>query len=214
MKYGKLPKNLGLHNVFCEEMLFYQYMPIKLLGSSDVKIEQRLSPFFDLVGVINCDFIGSFGLDRFINSYIYLTAKRLYQVPGCSFNRGGWHSDGFMTDDINYVWCDKSPTIFNTSYFDLSMDDAISMVEMERQAMPQKDVQYPENSLLMLDQYNIHKVNDSDGYSGMRTFLKISFSKDKYDLSGNAKNYLLDYKWEMRGRKPQRNIPQTINEHK
>jgi len=43
----------------------------------------------------------------------------------------------------------------------------------------------------------------------MRTFVKISFSKDKYDLIGNSHNYEMDYKWDMKERKEERNIPQT-----
>lgn len=35
----------------------------------------------------------------------------------------------------------------------------------------------------------------------MRNFLKVSFSKDKYDLKGNSKNYLLSYDWYFRDRK-------------
>ena len=43
-----------------------------------------------------------------------------------------------------------------------------------------------------------------------RTFFKLSFSKDKYDLKGNSHNYLFDYNWEMRERKENRNIPQQL----
>lgn len=43
----------------------------------------------------------------------------------------------------------------------------------------------------------------------MRAFLKVSFSKDKYDLLGNSHNYLMDYNWEMKARKEDRNIPQS-----
>jgi hypothetical protein len=43
----------------------------------------------------------------------------------------------------------------------------------------------------------------------MRTFVKVSFSYDKYDLVGNSHNYLLNYAWEMKERKDDRNIPQS-----
>lgn len=209
MEYGELPKCLGLFEVDCKEMMFYQYLPIKLIGQVQPVYEERLKCFDSLVGTIFCDYIGEFGLNTYVNSYAYLTAKYLYQMPNCSFNRTGYHSDGFMTDDINYVWCDKNPTIFNYTKFNLSMDDKKSIEEMEFQEDKRKQRVYDENSLLRLNQFNIHKVNESD-FQGMRCFFKISFSKDKYDLIGNSHNYLLDYNWEMRHRSNERNIPQSV----
>lgn len=208
MNYGKLPKELGQYIVEAKEMMFYQYLPIKLPGQTQPLYEDRLKCFDNLVGAICCDYIGAFGLDKYVNSYLYLTAKYMYQVPHTSFNRMGYHSDGFMTDDINYVWCDVYPTIFNSSEFILTMDDALSLSEMEEQAKKENEVTYPENILLRLNQYNIHKVATIT-QGTMRTFLKLSFSTDKYDLIGNAHNYLLDYNWEMKSRKVERNIPQT-----
>lgn len=210
MRYGQLPAELGKHDVDCNEMMLYQYLPIKLSGSTELKMEQRLNCFEKLVGNICCDFVGVFGLDRFVQSYVYVTAKYLFQVPNCPFNRKGWHSDGFMTDDINYIWSDKQPTLFNICKFNLTMDDAISLDEMEQQADEKYNVIHDSGTLLRLDQFNIHRVNENIE-SGMRKFLKVSFSKDKCDLIGNSHNYLLDYNWEMRERQISRNIPQTIN---
>lgn len=207
MEYGELPKDLGLFDVDCKEMMFYQYLPIKLRTQVQPVFEERLKCFDALIGTICCDYIGEFGLDKYVNSYAYLTAKYMYQMPNCSFNRTGYHSDGFMTDDINYVWCDKNPTIFNFTKFNLSMDDKKSLEEMNWQEDNRKQKVYAENSLLRLNQFNIHKVNESN-FEGMRCFLKISFSLDKYDLIGNNHNYLLNYNWEMRNRNNERNIPQ------
>jgi hypothetical protein len=209
MRYGELPKPLGIFEVECNEMMFYQYLPIKMIEQTQPIYEERLRCFDKLIGAICCDYIGEFGLDNYVNSYVYLTAKHLYQMPNCSFNRTGWHSDGFLTDDINYIWCDKYPTIFNRTEFELPLDDLLSMEEMEKQAMPFHNVTYGENRLLRLNQYNIHKVA-SVTEVGMRTFLKLSFSKDKYDLIGNSHNYLIDYNWGMKNRKEHRNIPQSI----
>jgi hypothetical protein len=208
MKYGELPKVLGEFKVECKEMMFYQYLPIKMPLDVNPVYEDRLKCFDKLVGAICCDYIGEYGLDNYVNSYVYLTAKFMYQMPNCSFNRMGWHSDGFLTDDINYIWCDKYPTIFNKSNFILSPDDTLSIQEMEMQADPLNDVTYNENQLIRLNQFNIHKVAPVK-VGGMRTFLKVSISKDKYDLIGNSHNYLLNYDWEMKQRKDQRNIPQS-----
>lgn len=208
MNYGDLPKQLGKHIVKCDEMLFYQYLPIKLIGQSDCVFEKRLDCFGNLIRLILFDFIEDFGLEVYLNSYVYLTAKHMFQLPNCSFNRNGYHSDGFMTDDINYIWSNCHPTVFNKTQFNLSQDDTKSIGEMESQALPENDVVYDDSTLLRLNQHNIHKV--AEGVTPrMRTFVKVSFSKDKYDLIGNAHNHLLDYNWDMVERKLERNIPQS-----
>lgn len=208
MKYGDLPIDLGIFDVECREMLFCQYLPIKMIGETQHIFEDRLKCFSELIGVCSCDFIAKNGLDNYVNSYVYLTAKHLYQMPNCSFNRFGFHSDGFMTDDINYVWCDVLPTVFNSTEFKLTLNDEVSLKEMDWQADRRKNTTYADKSLLRLNQFNIHKVNETE-YQGMRTFFKLSFSKDKYDLIGNSHNYLIDYDWQMKTRNEQRNIPQS-----
>jgi len=207
-KYGELPHTLGLHQIECKEMMFYQYLPIKLLGQSMPVFEERLNCFRDIVGLICCDYIGTFGLDNYVNSYIYMSAKYLFQAKGCAYNRPGWHCDGFMSNDINYIWSDTNPTVFNTSEFNLTQNDKVSIQEMTEQATSDNDVSFPENTLIRLNQFNVHRV--ADQIEGMRTFLKISFSKDKYDLIGNSHNYLLNYDWEMKERNAERNIPQSL----
>ena len=215
MKYGDLPVNLGQYDIKCDEMMFTQYMPIKL-SKNEAEMEQDMSysadPRFDcfrpIIVAAEDDFLEQFGYDAYEASYIYLTAKHLYQAPNTSFNRFGYHSDGFMTPDINYVWCNSSPTIFNNSEFNITQEDVISMVEMNQQANENNEVTYGNNTLLRLNEFNIHKVGEHCK-GGMRTFVKISFSQEKYNLVGNAKNYLLDYDWEMVERKNERNIPHT-----
>ncbi|MGB2525649.1 hypothetical protein [Flagellimonas sp. SN16] len=209
MKYGKLPKYIGLFDVDINEMMFYQYLPIKLQGMVEPVLEQRLKPFSELIGAALCDFVADYGLERFHKSYVYLTAKYMYESKGCSFNRKGYHSDGFLTDDINYIWSDCKPTVFNFSKFNLTLDDHLSMKEMDEQADEEKIETYPDNSLLRLDQFVIHRCSNIER-EGMRKFLKISVSKDRYDLKGNAINPLLKYKWEYRDRKKERNIPQKL----
>lgn len=209
MKYGDLPKFIGVIDLEPIEMFFYQYLPIKLPFSFNFHYEERLSILDNLVFEAIEDFQGDFGIDAYNEHYVYLTAKHLYVKPNKVFNRGGYHSDGFMTDDINYIWSNINPTVFNKSRFDLTMDDRVSMKEMNSQALSKNEVIYPNSSLLRLNQFNIHKVNENIE-TGMRLFVKISFSKDKYDLKGNSKNYFLDYDWEMRSRGIERNIPQLI----
>lgn len=206
--YGQLPKVIGQINVDCKELMFYQYLPIKLFDSLEIKLEDRLDPFKMLIGTVFCSFIAEYGLSRYNDSYVYLTAKRQFVSPSCNMNREGWHADGFLTDDINYIWSDCLPTIFNSSEFNLSRDDEFSIHEMGEQAKAEKNVQYPNNTLVRLNQYVVHCT--APIVSPMvRTFVKISFSYDKYNLEGNAHNYLLDYDWEMKPRQYKRNVPQA-----
>lgn len=209
MKYGDLPVNLGAFDVEFDEMMFYQYLPIKLINETNIVIEKRLHFLEKFIGKISCDYIGVYGLDNYVNSYMYLTIKHLYQQPNCPFNRAGWHSDGFMTNDINYIWSDCLPTIFNNSEFNLTQNDLLSLEEMELQAEPENNIIYNNKSILRLNQYNIHKVNEIEKPI-KRKFIKISISKDKYDLKGNSINYELNYDWKYRNRLERRNIPQKI----
>jgi hypothetical protein len=208
MKYGDLPTVICPIDVDCKEMMFYQYLPIKLIGESNILYENRLLVFHPIIQKIVENYLNEFGILELMNSYIYLTVKHQYQVPHTSFNRLGYHSDGFLTDDINYIWSDKFPTVFNTSDFNLTLDDKISLGEMEQQALKENEVRYPDSTILRLNQFNIHRVGENTT-GGMRTFVKVSFSKDKYDLVGNSHNYELDYDWEMKERVEDRNIPQT-----
>lgn len=210
MNYGALPVVIGEPiEVNCHEFMFYQYLPVKLTGGTNITREARLACFDAIIGAACCDYIGFRGLDAFVGSYVYVTAKHMYQAPGCSFNRPGWHADGFLTDDINYVWCDCAPTVFNSSRFDLTPDDDISMMEMEEQAEPRLSRVYPDNALLRLDQYCIHRVADTS-MPLVRTFAKVSISRDRYDLIGNSHNHMLHYDWPMRPRAITRNPPQRL----
>ena len=208
MEYGELPAIVRQLNIDVKEMMFYQYLPIKLKEQTKVDFEPRLFPFSTLI--IHClnDFKNSFGVERFVDSYIYLTAKRQFQSKSKLFNRPGYHSDGFLTDDINYIWSDKNPTIFNSTKFNLTLDDELSLIEMEEQALQENETIFPDSTILRLNQFNIHKVNENVE-EGFRTFFKLSFSYDKYDLEGNSHNYQLEYDWNMKPRKSNRNIPQS-----
>lgn len=205
-KYNKPPHFVGNFPCDVSETFSYLYMPIKLRGEATVFYEARLNVFDKIIGAALCDFVGEYGLDRFIDSNVYITAKNLYQREGSGFNRAGWHTDGFGTDDISYIWSNKQPTIFNSGSFSLTDDDESSMVEMSEQAKEENNLSLPNNSLLRLDQFSVHKVGEVE--AGMRSFVKICVSKDKYNLVGNSKNQLLDYNWEYKQRKTNRNKPQ------
>ena len=209
--YGSLPEVVLGHFETKAEMMFAQYYPIKLAGDRNKFVyDQRFEPYRGLMSAVIADFIQNFGREELVNSYVYITVKNMYQHKySPSFNREGYHSDGFMTNDINYIWSDRCPTIFNKTEFFLSRDDKKSIFEMEFQAKKENEVIFKNNCLLRLDQYCIHKTGQILE-SGMRNFCKISISRDKYDLEGNAKNHKLVYNWPERKRELERNIPQQL----
>ena len=209
--YGQLPEVIGyfFEQDSRKEFFSYQYLPIKMTGQNYYKIEERLWPFTELIDDVVHYYKNNYGVEAYQSSYVYLTAKRAYQKNGCGFNRQGWHSDSFMSDDINFLWTDKQSTIFNTSKFNLSQDDKLSLKEMEEQADPQNNITFPLNSILRLNQYVIHKVGEIE--EGVRTFIKLTFSKNKFNLIGNSVNYEINYNWMYYPRQLNRNIPYVID---
>lgn len=211
MKYGQAPKVLKIYRQDVKEMMFYMYLPIQMKGIRHLYIPPRLEFLRRMILDCIVDHGKMSGINNTIDSYIYLTFKHMYVTPDNLGNRAGWHSDGIGSDDINYIWTDKFPTVFSLQDFDLSDDCNKSMTQMTAQAIPDNNVDYEENTLLRLDQYNIHRTPIiKEG--GMRSFFKLSISKEKYNLKGNSHNYMIDYNWKMYDRSEVRNHP--INKEK
>lgn len=211
--YGTTPIMLGHHALEFPEMMFYLYLPIKMAGEIWTIQELPLNLQF-LVPLINAmqDEVED-------DDYVYITAKNQWYEPGGTYNRPGWHTDGFMSDDINYIWADGPGTIVHIprERMRLSQDHALSMEEMTQYITNHNNPRVNRNTqlnpccLYKLDEKVIHRpppVIDS----GMRGFVKLSVSKNKYDLKGNSHNYLLDYDWEMKDRIAQRNDPVSEGE--
>lgn len=143
---------------------------------------------------------------EFKDNYVYLSYECSWVNAGVPQKRPGIHADGFMTEDINYIWYDKDPTIFYDQEFHIIKDHRISMEQFEKQADESKTFTHPVNTLLRLTERVPHKVAVPTE-SGIRQFFKLSISKDKYNLKGNTKNPLIDYNWEMHERSLVRNHP-------
>lgn len=202
MNYGREPKVLGKLQLQPSEMCFVQYLPIVMpeakVFSFGTRIPEALmwtKPIIDL----------SLPYAK-IGQYVYLTAKHLWVTPDNIGNRPGWHTDGFGSDDLNIIWSDKYPTEFCVQDFNLSDCHEKSMKEMEEQAKPENILTYPEGSVILIDKWNVHRPPVIQE-SGFRTFVKVSISKEKYNLKGNAHNYLFPYNWEMHDRQATRNHP-------
>jgi hypothetical protein len=179
------------------EMCFYQYLPIKMAGALEsFHIPENLAWIKRFIA--HLDFCPH-------TDYIYVSAKHLFVTPDNMGNRPGWHSDGFGSDDINYIWADKFPTQFCLQPFELTEDHSKSLAELEAQALPQNIHEYGENAFVRIDRWNIHRPPVMG--TGFRTFLKFSISKNQYNLQGNSHNYLIDYDWQMVPRSAVRNHP-------
>lgn len=200
--------SLGAFDLKPQEMMLYLYLPIKLIDSHILEIEPRLEVFKPLIMESIRDFRDnqSFGLNApYFETYIYITAKRLFVTPDNIGNRPGYHCDGFGTDDINYLWTDKHSTVFNRGHFSVRRDDLLALDDMEAQARPEDEYTLPEKSLIRIDSLCPHRT-PLITESGLRTFVKISFSKHRYNLANNSHNYRLSYEWQMHERSEIRNM--------
>lgn len=188
--YGNLPKVVGHFDLDPKEMMFWLYCPVKIPALATYIIPSNLEQYKPLLLAVEKDL----SLISFTYQYVCITAKTLYVTPEAPGNRPGWHSDGFLSADINYIWYDSNPTIFyaGSGYESFSADHQKSLDEMHElcEEDTSKHVVYPNKTLLRLDQTVLHKV-DTAITAGMRTFVKISVSTDRYGLEGNSVNHAL-----------------------
>lgn len=123
----------------------------------------------------------------------------------------GWHSDGFMTDDINIIWSDRNPTLFweCKPQWPFTQDHDSAMREMATAVAEEGNiVTFPDKHVLRLDERHIHVV-DQNFESGMRTFVKVSASKHTYAHVGNSINHKLNHPRPSVTRAVERNCPAT-----
>lgn len=209
VNYGNPPVDMGYFPIEPQEMLVYLYLPVKMsasecLKNQGVRIPERLRFAQDIVMAAILDAEKTLNMNE---HYVYLTAKTLW-VEGCfSGNRPGWHADGYGSHgDLNYIWHNMNPTEFAVQPFEnIPEDDFESMVAMENQIQHDKIVTYPNEHLLRLDESVVHRVNPKID-AGMRTFIKVSISRNRFNLKMNSHNYLFDYKWTMYDRDNVRNL--------
>lgn len=219
--YGRAPKVVTpCLELTPTEMMFYLYLPIRFPFEDDSweseynyrfwvpKNLQFAWPFIEMVWADT-------GIKTFDTHFVYLTAKTMYVEPGAPGNRPGWHADGYGSNgDLNYIWYDSNPTEFAEMPFEnIPDDDMASMEAMAIQiaqescrlvARPLPIKTYPCKSVLRLDESVVHRVSPFVT-PGVRTFLKASVSRHRYNLKGNSHNHLVHYDWEMHDRLAIRN---------
>lgn len=208
MTYGKAPEDLGEIKLHLPEVMYYLYLPLKLRGQ--MVIEHLPANLKGIKGIadILLKIYYDIGPKEWVDNNIYITIKKMFVSPSVTANRPGWHADGFGTDDLNYIWYDCLPTEFSVGpNFNITEGDHVkSLEEFEEQAGKNPMVIYPNTHLLKLDPYVVHRVAMAKEQM-MRTFIKVSVSKDQYNLKDNSINHELDYNWKTYDRAMVRNDP-------
>jgi hypothetical protein len=216
--YGAAPKDLGELKLDTSEMMFWLYLPIKMPGKLAETLPEQLMQYMEVIDRVYMDVIKTYGRQRWKDSYVYLSVKVLHVTPDAPGNRPGWHSDGFLTGDLNYIWADRNPTEFfeASPLFRVSADHSKSLEEFDNYAShPFNDGVFADqtyhakvNHLYRLDQTVIHRVSLNVD-SGKRAFVKVSVSDKPYVQLGNSINHLLpEHPRPSLARQAERNCPQ------
>lgn len=195
--YGTAPIDLGLVDLSPTEMMFWLYCPIKLHHAHDMIVPPNLEQFWPIVEAC----MEATDSQTWEARYVYLTAKTLWVTNDNPAQRRGWHCDGFMTDDLNFIWYDSEPTVFAVSERPLAFtqEHKAALEEMDRAGET-----LPVKHLLRLDQTVLHRVGDF-GEPGMRSFVKLSVSRHPFNLVGNSVNHALAPDWHYAQRSVTRN---------
>lgn len=198
------PKAIGKCDLKIDEFMLWQYVPISLKGEMYCDLPcYNLIPTLPLIKKIQ-NYVGT---DFFIQHNVYLTIKSNFLSPNCYQNREGWHIDGFMSHDINFIWYNNLPTEFMTFKGSIQIpEDHEKAIEYFEEIKDYQIQTYEPKTILELTPFIIHRPQKPTVQMN-RVFIKISFSQEKYNLLGNNKNHNLNYKWKMHPRKKERNHP-------
>lgn len=196
MIHSQIPKGIeAKYDVDELEFCNIVYMCIKDKGCSEYQIPNNLEC------VVSEVIAGIYELapelyDNDWTKYCYLSIKKQYVQPNTYGNRSGFHIDGFKSDQENFIWgdCSATPTEVVIGNFLLSDDHEKSLDEMDIQSSKWFKYQLNTNTLYYMDQNCVHRptVNKTNE-SVLRTFIKITFSKELFNCFGNAWNYKLPH---------------------
>jgi hypothetical protein len=217
--YGAAPVDLGEFKLDTSEMMFWLYLPIKMPGEVWTMVPAQLDKYLRLITAVRDDVYLSYGGNKWDDSYVYLSVKITHVTPDAPGNRPGWHSDGFLTEDLNYIWADRNPTEFfiTRNPYPVAADHAESLRQFQVIADPtmlygtERLEHAKVNHLYRLDQTHIHRVS-KNVESGKRAFLKVSISDKPYVQLGNSINHhplLIDHPRPTVERQAERNCPQA-----
>jgi len=216
--YSGHPLAIANLQLEAEEFQHVVYMPIRskpTYGSRFmplVSIPDGLMWAYPAVAAVMDHLKGYRCPDLLTDWYVYLTVKRSWVEAGTAGNREGWHIDGYGSNgDKNFIWCDSVPAEVLKGTFSLPTDHAECLSRLEYLGSKAGTHHLSHHCLEPFQLYDlgqsVHRCATAK-VSGMRTFLKVSVSRDKYDLKGNARNPLLpSTHWPLKDRQGTRNHP-------
>ena len=205
-------------------------LPIYMPGQG-WRIPEELKQFEEVINMAvnhECLCLHDFEKDH----YVYITVDQGFVEPHNSQRRPGFHADSYLKIDTTkssflpilvdhvYIAYDSCPTIFAEGPFDIKNnaypEDVMTVLKyFEKTAINTNKYFYPDYTLLRVDPYCVHDagINELDE-TIFRTFVKISFSKNKYAHLGNAHNNLFIYEWPLTLRKNVSYTKEAINQYK
>ena len=127
-----IPESIGEYYFNSKEYCQYLYLPVMFAGDPEIYLEPRLEFLRGMINDTVNDYITNNYSGQFNDEYIYLTIKQTFIPKDTHHNRPEFHSDGFLTDDVNYIYFDKYPTEFMIGNFNVPKHDELSMVEFNR----------------------------------------------------------------------------------
>lgn len=217
--YGLPPERIGLFEPEWHEYMHFMYLPVVMPGedagdvlvNGHIRLPENLEFMREIVEEI-CENEQVIDDDGNVRRYVYVTARRGFATPGNPLNRPGWHSDGFGSSDVNYIWSDRWPTRFAVGDFGVISDDHVVSAE---QFTKRAESWSPAITVVSGEPKTVYRLTPSvvhatpliEAPGGERSFFKVSVSPDRYNLLGNSHNYLFDYEWEMWSRAEVRNHP-------
>ena len=192
--HSKIPEGvIADYDVSKLEYCNVVYMCIKQAGCSEYRIPDNLESLINQV-ISDIYKLNEKLYEDDWTKYCYLTIKKMYVQPNTLGNREGFHIDGFKSDQDNFIWsdCAETPTEVAIGNFLLSNDHDKSLVEMDAQATKWFKYQLSPNMLYEMDQNCVHRpTKNNTNKSVLRTFIKITYSKELFNCYGNAWNYKL-----------------------
>lgn len=174
------------------------------------QIPDLLTPYMDAIAIavsaeraVNADF-----RDCEDDYYAYITIDQKVVEPHRTQRRPGFHGDAFLTPENadlsrdvlvenTYLVADGLPTEFKEGPFDISdvyPDDVACLARFDERAADMPTVTMPSYAVVRITPYEIHSPAVHNGEDPLlRTFLKITFSRERFNREGNATNPLLCY---------------------
>ena len=194
--HSTIPKGINAeYDVESLEFCNIVYMCIKQAGISEYSIPDNLKELVDSV-ISDIYTLSPELYENDWTKYCYLTVKKMYVQPNSYGNREGFHIDGFLSDQENFIWsdCEATPTEVSIGKFELSNNHETSLTEMMVQASYNFTEQLKPFNLYDMNQSIVHRpTKNLNSEAVLRTFIKVTYSKELFNCVGNAWNYKLPH---------------------